>query len=294
MNIEKLNELVASGESLAPFRDELKELVAKHPYSGPFRMLLAKSSKDAGHIDQRRDLLAAAAHCSSRKALFDLMFAETIKTQAKKVEQEIDQIEDVSEEEVVELIWHAPEVEEGIEAEVEAVEREEVIEAVKEAIVEFAETETAVEPEVEPEPEAEVAVEPVEPTIEVEEGEIQEGGEANSTFGKWLEKRAMSTGFGEISQNREKSERGAAAIIDSFLKKENPRIGAPRDVGESVEEWASQGLLEDESIVTETMAKLYAQQGQMRRARKAFKLLALKYPDKSVYFAAQLKKLSKK
>jgi hypothetical protein len=39
------------------------------------------------------------------------------------------------------------------------------------------------------------------------------------------------------------------------------------------------------------MAKLYAQQGQMGRARKAYKLLALKYPEKSVYFAAQLKKL---
>ena len=55
--------------------------------------------------------------------------------------------------------------------------------------------------------------------------------------------------------------------------------------------WAKQGLVEDPSLVTETMAKLYAQQGQMGRARKAYKLLALKYPEKSVYFAAQLKKL---
>ena len=51
---------------------------------------------------------------------------------------------------------------------------------------------------------------------------------------------------------------------------------------------------ENEDLVTETMAKLYAKQGQIGRARKAFKLLALKYPDKSVYFAAQLKKLIKK
>ena len=61
-----------------------------------------------------------------------------------------------------------------------------------------------------------------------------------------------------------------------------------------VEEWANKGLEENEDLVTETMAKLYAKQGQIGRARKAFKLLALKYPDKSVYFAAQLKKLIKK
>ena len=66
-----------------------------------------------------------------------------------------------------------------------------------------------------------------------------------------------------------------------------------RDVNSPVEEWASKGLEYDPSLVTETMAKLYASQGQIGRARKAFKMLALKYPEKSVYFASQLKKLSK-
>ena len=87
------------------------------------------------------------------------------------------------------------------------------------------------------------------------------------------------------------AEQGAAALIDAFLAKGDVRIGPIRDSLETTEEWAKQGLVEDPSLVTETMAKLYAQQGQMGRARKAYKLLALKYPEKSVYFAAQLKKL---
>ena len=86
-------------------------------------------------------------------------------------------------------------------------------------------------------------------------------------------------------------EKGAAALIDAFLAKGEVKIGPIRDASESTEEWAQRGLVEDPSLVTETMAKLYAQQGQMSRARKAYKLLALKYPAKSVYFAAQLKKL---
>ena len=80
-------------------------------------------------------------------------------------------------------------------------------------------------------------------------------------------------------------------MIDAFLAKGDVRIGPIRDSLETTEEWAKLGLVEDPSLVTETMAKLYAQQGQMGRARKAYKLLALKYPEKSVYFAAQLKKL---
>ena len=108
-----------------------------------------------------------------------------------------------------------------------------------------------------------------------------------SLFGQWLQQRAAETGFGQP----ELAERGAAALIDAFLAKGDVRIGPVRESHESTEEWAKQGLVEDASLVTETMAKLYAQQGQMGRARKAYKLLALKYPEKSVYFAAQLKKL---
>ena len=112
-------------------------------------------------------------------------------------------------------------------------------------------------------------------------------GQPTSLFGQWLQQRAKETGFGQPSL----AERGAAALIDAFLAKGDVRIGPVRDSLETTEEWAAQGLVEDPSLVTETMAKLYAQQGQIGRARKAYKLLALKYPEKSIYFAAQLKKL---
>ena len=45
-------------------------------------------------------------------------------------------------------------------------------------------------------------------------------------------------------------ERGAAAIIDAFLAKDNPQIGKVRDVDSPVSEWASKGLEEDASLVT--------------------------------------------
>jgi hypothetical protein len=108
-----------------------------------------------------------------------------------------------------------------------------------------------------------------------------------SIFSAWLQQRARDTGFGAPAQ----VERGADALIAAFIAKGDVKLGPVRDSLESTEEWAQQGLVEDPSLVTETMAKLYAQQGQLGRARKAYKLLALKYPEKSVYFAAQLKKL---
>ena len=130
MNVERLNELMLlDGASLAEQRDELVKLVEEYPYSGPFRMLLAKASKEAGHLDQRKDLLAAAAHCTSRKALFDIMFSDSFVAQAKEVHEEIESLDEVSEEELVDLIWH-PIVEPTEEKEIQIQDREEIVEAI--------------------------------------------------------------------------------------------------------------------------------------------------------------------
>lgn len=288
MNVENLNELMSlDNASLAEKRDDIAKLVEDYPYSGPFRMLLAKASKEAGHLDQRKDLLAAAAHCTSRKALFDIMFSENFIEQAKEIHEEIEQLEEVSEEELVDLIWHTEEKEVREVVEYVDSEREEVVEAISSILeknsAEIFEEEITEEIQEEPKPE-----------FDSEEPQIREGGRADSLFGKWLEERAKATDFGELSRAEARVERGSSAIIDAFLAKENPQIGKIRDVDSPVEEWASKGLEEDPSLVTETMAKLYAKQGQIGRARKAFKLLAEKFPDKSVYFAAQLKKLRNK
>ena len=286
MNVEKLNELMTlDNSSLAGRRGEIAKLVEEFPYSGPFRMLLAKASKESGHLDQRKDLLAAAAHCSSRKALFDIMFSEKFIEQAKAFHEEIEQLDDVSEEELVDLVWHSSEEEKEDPSDIE---REEVIEAIS-AVLEENTSEIFSEEILEKSKVVEIASD-----LEEDEPQIREGGSAESLFGKWLAERAQATDFGEARNAENLVERGAAAIIDAFLAKDNPQIGKVRDVDSPVSEWASKGLEEDASLVTETMAKLYAKQGQLGRARKAFKHLALKYPDKSVYFAAQLKKLSKK
>ncbi len=86
-----------------------------------------------------------------------------------------------------------------------------------------------------------------------------------------------------------------AALIDLFIRNE-PTIGPVRPEIErpAIKELAKESLVEDASLITETMARIYALQGQIGRARRAYKLLALKYPEKSVYFAAQSKKLGRK
>ncbi len=278
--------------------EALRSVVAKYPYSGPLRMMLAKASELASDLDRRDDLLRAGAHVPSRRALFAYMMGPSLLEEARAIHDEIETSDEVSEEALVQMVWHAKsqDPEDHFESESdtadaidpqespveEAGQREAMVAAIASVIERDVQEWTEQDDSQEPLP---PAADPVGPGVAMVP--VEGGAQPQSLFGQWLQQRAVETGFGQP----ELAERGAAALIDAFLAKGDVRIGPVRESHESTEEWAKQSLVEDTSLVTETMAKIYAQQGQMGRARKAYKLLALKYPEKSVYFAAQLKKL---
>ena len=277
-----------SGQDL----DALKELVARYPYAGPLRMMLAKAAERAGDLERRELLLRAGAHVSSRSAMLAYFLGPALVEEAQAVHAEVERMEEVTEQDLVELVWHdqtsdsteeespAPyppqESPDPVEESPDPLPRENMVTAIAAVI----------------ESEVSAWVEEDEPAEPAEHEGVEVPGLAleaapQSLFGRWLKQRAQETGFG----GQREVEQGAAALIDAFLAKGDVRLGPVRDTLQTTEDWAKQGLVEDPSLVTETMAKLYAAQGQMGRARKAYKLLALKYPEKSVYFAAQLKKL---
>jgi hypothetical protein len=81
-------------------------------------------------------------------------------------------------------------------------------------------------------------------------------------------------------------------LIDRFIRME-PQIARGKSTDFTPGNIAKESLEEDFSLVTETMAKLFIAQGKIDKARKAFRKLMELFPEKSVYFAAQLKNLDK-
>ena len=302
----QLKQWLESGVSAGDV-DALRECVERYPYSGPLRMMLAKASDQAQDLERRNDLLQAGAHVPSQRALLAYLMGDTLLAEAKAIHAEVLATDDVTEENLVHMVWHAqgapseapdPAQSETSAGDVEGLgttqppaSRDEMVSAIASVIeheVQSWEEPTDVEDGSASGPSSS-GPEESEPTHRsgVPVPEQPSGASPTSLFGMWLQQRAKETGFGST----ESAERGAAALIDAFLAKGDVRIGPIRDSLESTEKWAKQSLVEDPSLVTETMAKLYASQGQLGRARKAYKLLSLKYPEKSVYFAAQLKKL---
>ena len=84
-------------------------------------------------------------------------------------------------------------------------------------------------------------------------------------------------------------------IIDSFLEK-NPKINNKIEKGDEdvILNMASDNLFNKSELMTETLAKIYVKQKKIKKALYAYKILSLKYPEKSSLFANQIKKLQKK
>lgn len=88
-----------------------------------------------------------------------------------------------------------------------------------------------------------------------------------------------------------------AALIEKFIQ-EKPRI-VPGALKETVEsevdklKKSSEEFGNKEALMTETLANVYLQQRNFKKAIQAYKILILKYPEKSVFFADRIENIKK-
>lgn len=80
-------------------------------------------------------------------------------------------------------------------------------------------------------------------------------------------------------------------LIDKIIESDPGRIKLGNNKFFTPAIDAKQSLLENEHLVTETLAKIYALQGNISKAIRAYEILSLKFPQKSVYFASLIEKL---
>lgn len=88
-----------------------------------------------------------------------------------------------------------------------------------------------------------------------------------------------------------------AALIEKFIQ-EKPRIvlGALKETVESEVDKlkkSSEEFGNKEALMTETLANVYLQQRNFKKAIQAYKILILKYPEKSSFFANQIRAIEK-
>tara|TARA_B100001250_G_C19697340_1_gene743167 strand:- start:30 stop:704 length:675 start_codon:yes stop_codon:yes gene_type:complete len=108
----------------------------------------------------------------------------------------------------------------------------------------------------------------------------------NHSFSEWLTLLNVK----KIErQEDEKQEKFAADFLEGEVKISRPK----KEVFFKAIDVAKESLIEDDDLVTPTLAKVYLEQKHYEKAISAYKKLILKYPKKSSFFAAQIKLITK-
>ena len=95
-----------------------------------------------------------------------------------------------------------------------------------------------------------------------------------------------------VALNDSNKSKSSNELIDQFIE-EAPSITRNKiDFFDPVAK-AKESITDKENIVSETLAKIYYDQGHKEKAIKIYQKLSLKFPEKSSYFAAQIKKIKK-
>ena len=116
------------------------------------------------------------------------------------------------------------------------------------------------------------------------------------SFNEWLK----LTTFTPIERNENNSEKEEEIdntseidrdkkfeLIDKFIAN-NPKLEPAKTSGKK-QNLAKERMIQPEALMTETLARIYVEQKNYKKAIQSYKILSLKYPEKSGFFADQIK-----
>ena len=260
--------------SLPETNDNLKEIIKNFPYFQAAHILFARSLNQSNNILFSEALKNASLYSGNRKRLFELVNIQnkleiTPHIALKNIESSANTESD-SRSEVEEIASNE------IEKTAQIENHQDVIDA------------TPIEPIVEPTISIQADTPP--PAIHFSE-------EKNSFFG-WLNKLNKETEKNEFvaSQplgNPKIEKEQVDNLVDRFIQTD-PRISKPSKAEFfSPIQMAKKSVEDNDMIVSETLARVYIDQGNTEKAIHIFRKLSLLYPDKSTYFAALILKLEK-
>jgi len=274
MQRQELTNILERPEQLiAEQIDGLKALVDQYPYFQSGRALYLKALKNKESYRYNNALKVTAAHTTDRSILFDFITSEVFNQNiiSEQIKQNSEYIKAIEVNEIDDItINRSITIDDALKAHVEA-------------------TQGVLDPNLFEEKEVTKQTEKIK--SEVLEAQLQIGKPlefSNSetySFSEWLK----ITCFKPIDRKSDESKTplmDKLETIDKFIN-DNPKIipsvHAPKPKLIDNDDMA------DDSLMTETLARIYVEQKNFEKAIKSYRILSLKYPEKSTFFAVQIK-----
>ena len=251
----------------------LQEVLQQYPYFQAARAVRLKGLKNINSLHYNKALKITAAYTTDRGVLFDLITSEEFNQNqiAEQIRKHEQQEKELSEE------TPKPKKEKG---------EEENLTLDKALKMKVRESEQVFDPD-------------LFRRQEKEEKKLQIGRpldfskEENHSFSEWLKLSTANPVKREDEASEEKEDEFKSRkfeLINEFIAK-NPRI-APAKSTKKVN-LAEENLITPEALMTETLARVYLEQKNYKKAIQAYKILILKNPEKSGFFADQIRAIEK-
>jgi hypothetical protein len=245
--------------------EQLNVVINEYPYFQLARALQLKGLNKTNNFKYNQALKKTAAYTIDRKVLFDFITSQKFVSKTKPQIEILEEI-DVIEPETIEIL-HKKITDSFIETKKEVAlneteEKEPITIDSKEKATEILEIGTPID------------FKSAEP----------------HSFNEWMQlisrepiqRETPVESPKETSKNKSKFN-----LIDKFIRS-NPKIKPIAKNSQNLEV-SNESSNENESIMTETLAKVYLEQKKYDNAIKAYHILSLKYPEKSSFFANRIK-----
>ena len=244
---------------------DLATIVNNYPYFQSARVLYLKGLKNEESYQYNKELKQTAAHTTDRSILFDYITSDSFNQKKdlkakQKLQEQVNEIEVVCPEEITVFNSETMPFDEKVLNtdlfEEKTIENTTAIITKKLAIgtpLEFNTNET-------------------------------------HSFQEWLKLSAVSE-INRIDQKKEEKPEATSnqELIDNFIISK-PKI-APVKKTVSLKNLAKENSFNSNELMTETLAKVYLEQKNYKKAIQAYRILSLKYPEKNSYFADRIQDL---
>lgn len=279
----------------------IERIIADYPYFQTAHLLYAKALHNTGNLNYHTALKRTSVVAGDRALLYRLIQQKPALTIAIPVKEEKSPVKEEKQISNISITYDV----------VPVLQTEKKPEPTrKEAEIINSEPEI-VKPEVKQESLEEVIMKPVmEAYVETEilkitEKEPETPEVSERSFTDWLKALAQQTPVIDTLPKKEdgstekktlqpklKTRTEKQQQLDRLLSEEL-RISKPdvsKDFYAATEKTRS-SVIENEDLVTETLAKIYVMQGNRGKAIRAYEILSLKYPEKSAYFATLISEI---
>lgn len=262
---------------------ELEDIIDEYPYFQAARALHLKGLKNLDSYKYNNALKVTAAHTTDRDVLFDFVtskefvqnnIADSIAGRAPKLQDKKAISEEIEPSQDVETIL-------GKESEEAALPQN------------IQDAEQILNPTLFKSKKEESETKDSDPKTELELGKpLPFTKKEKHSFTEWLQLTSKSESESTSDAEAEELEKKKKFdLLDKFIESK-PKI-IPKEDSKAKVNIKESVKMDKNELMTETLAKVYLEQKKYKKAIQAYKILSLKYPEKSGFFADQIRAVKK-